>query len=727
MIQKTFLHLSLLFLFNSQWFQTHLFAGCDMETYDVDPPIRLVHGVPVPDNFPDYEVTILDQTAPGFIFTTSGVSADAAYYLMILKNDGTPVYYEKADPWACGFTTQPTGVLSRKQGNYQGAQYLIRDNHYSLIDTLVCGNGFLTDEHELLILPDGHSFMIALDYQERELGRTISGGRTSATLIGNHIIELDANKNLVFKWECWDHFLPDDAIAVDWSQVKIDYIHMNSIALDFDDNLIISSRHLCEVTKIDRNTGDIIWRLGGKNNQFKWINETEEFSYQHDARPVPGKPNHYTIFDNGNLRRPRYTRIVEYQIDPDSMTATKVWEYRRSPDFYTNAGGSARRLSNGNTLISWASNALPVCTEINQDKEIVYELSGKGRWSAYRSFRNNWEGKALTPRLIVEADNEIVKLIFNQFEASGIHHYNIYADTCANPEQLIGTRPVPWTVLSDFPEAAQWFFRVTSVDSAGQESGFSNEENAFVKILTPGDNKVLNGDFGYATAYWDLKMNENASAGASVDSLDQCHVAIENGGSNYHDIQLIQKNIYLISNAQYTLEFDAYSGTESTTRKILVQIGADKYWSTAVTLIPKRTHYSLEFTAPVSNNNPGILLFAMGGSSEDIYLDHISLVQNLTGVSQEDKISESGFFLFPSYPNPFNPATHIRFDLPQTSRIEIYVYDIQGKLVDQLLDERYPAGQHEVQWNAANHPSGIYFIRMTSDKFTETRKCLLLK
>ena len=70
---------------------------------------------------------------------------------------------------------------------------------------------------------------------------------------------------------------------------------MNSVAIDYDDHIIVSNRHLSEVTKINRQTGDIIWRLGGVNNEFDFVNDEFQMSYQHDARPVPGKPNHYTI------------------------------------------------------------------------------------------------------------------------------------------------------------------------------------------------------------------------------------------------------------------------------------------------------------------------------------------------------------------------------------------------------------------------------------------------
>ena len=77
---------------------------------------------------------------------------------------------------------------------------------------------------------------------------------------------------------------------------------MNAIEIDHDGNLLLSSRFQDEVSKIDRNTGEFIWRLGGQNDQFEWLNDTLKLAYQHDVRVLPN--GHITVFDNGNRRAP---------------------------------------------------------------------------------------------------------------------------------------------------------------------------------------------------------------------------------------------------------------------------------------------------------------------------------------------------------------------------------------------------------------------------------------
>ena len=96
------------------------------------------------------------------------------------------------------------------------------------------------------------------------------------------------------------------------------------------------------------------------------------------------------------------------------------------------------------------------------------------------------------------------------------------------------------------------------------------------------------------------------------------------------------------------------------------------------------------------------------------------------------KISSStvpeAFSLLPVYPNPFNPITTIRFNVGTTSALsQVKIYDINGRLVETLVDEALELGQHTVQWNATAFSSGVYFVRMESETFSASQKILLLK
>jgi len=85
------------------------------------------------------------------------------------------------------------------------------------------------------------------------------------------------------------------------------------------------------------------------------------------------------------------------------------------------------------------------------------------------------------------------------------------------------------------------------------------------------------------------------------------------------------------------------------------------------------------------------------------------------------------FALSQNYPNPFNPTTVISYSVPQESFVSLKVYNILGKEVASLVSNQVEAGIHEVNFNASNLSSGMYFYTIKAGNFTATRKLLLLK
>ncbi len=85
------------------------------------------------------------------------------------------------------------------------------------------------------------------------------------------------------------------------------------------------------------------------------------------------------------------------------------------------------------------------------------------------------------------------------------------------------------------------------------------------------------------------------------------------------------------------------------------------------------------------------------------------------------------FLLEQNYPNPFNPSTTIRYQLPVASEVKLEVYDVLGKKVAKLVNERQAAGVYQVIWNANGLSSGTYFYRLQAGQFVQTRKMMLVK
>ncbi len=106
-------------------------------------------------------------------------------------------------------------------------------------------------------------------------------------------------------------------------------------------------------------------------------------------------------------------------------------------------------------------------------------------------------------------------------------------------------------------------------------------------------------------------------------------------------------------------------------------------------------------------------------------------VQNSTDVAEENEGLPTKFALHPNFPNPFNPDTWISFDMPEISQVRISIYNRLGQKVRTLLDETRAAGRFQIKWNGTDDlgrqvSSGIYFYQIETDKYTATKKMILL-
>ena len=85
------------------------------------------------------------------------------------------------------------------------------------------------------------------------------------------------------------------------------------------------------------------------------------------------------------------------------------------------------------------------------------------------------------------------------------------------------------------------------------------------------------------------------------------------------------------------------------------------------------------------------------------------------------------YVLYNIYPNPFNPVTNIIYGLSEYTIVKIVIFDLSGKQVELLVNEFQEVGYHSVDWNADNHTSGVYFVKMVTDDYVNTKKLMLIK
>nr|MBK9651865.1 aryl-sulfate sulfotransferase [Bacteroidota bacterium] len=260
-----------------------------------------------------------------------------------------------------------------------------------------------------------------------------SPGSTTATVKCGVIQEQDANKNVVFEWHAKNHytFLDVDTDRL-FNPANVDWNHMNALELDTDGNILVSVRHFNEITKINRSTGAIMWRMGGNANQFTFTNDSVMFKGQHDIRRLAN--GNIIMLDNGLKSVPIHPAAAkEYMIDEVNHTATLVWSKTNSANFYSKAIGNVHRNLNGNTLVNYGmvDNFNTAFEVVKPNGTKVFELSFLDSMKSYRVYNYNsipWD----LHRPVINC-----VLVNNQYYLDAGNGYNSYKWTNGATTQTI--------------------------------------------------------------------------------------------------------------------------------------------------------------------------------------------------------------------------------------------------------------------------------------------------
>ncbi|MEJ2051863.1 MAG: T9SS type A sorting domain-containing protein, partial [Calditrichota bacterium] len=112
-------------------------------------------------------------------------------------------------------------------------------------------------------------------------------------------------------------------------------------------------------------------------------------------------------------------------------------------------------------------------------------------------------------------------------------------------------------------------------------------------------------------------------------------------------------------------------------------------------------------------------------SAESDYSNEASLI--LVGIKEQQNEIPTKYSIDQNYPNPFNPTTKIKFALPKSAPTKIIIYDLLGREIQTLINKELEAGYHDIDLDASNLTSGIYFYRIQSGEFVSTKKMMLMK
>ena len=272
--------------------------------------------------------------------------------LLLLDENAEIQWYYVFSYWGFpgDFKVHEGGLMSYRDAN----RFLVMDSNFRHVDTVFCVNSTF-DQHDLLVTPDNHYFIICREYENEDLSALTTTqnvpGSANASVMYNLVEELDPNKNLESAWygQPWYSADSSDLSFFD-APNYIEPMHSNAIDLDDNGNLLLTNRHYNEVISVNWATGNVNWRLGGPANDFTFLNDNGFFG-PHDARFLPG--NRISLFDNGAQHTPPIPRAVIYQLDTLNMTAELVWEYEKTSPDTSKRMGSFRVLPDGDGIIGW--------------------------------------------------------------------------------------------------------------------------------------------------------------------------------------------------------------------------------------------------------------------------------------------------------------------------------------------------------------------------------------
>jgi len=369
-------------------------------------------------NYPEFEVVQMANPNPSPIFLYTMSEEDR--FMAILDSNLNVQWHVHSNHMGLDFKVNQDllSYYDRLDGSW-----ILLDSLMKEVDTLRCEGSYIADYHDIQVLENGHYILEAYDSIFVDMSAIIDGGQSVAWITGILIIqEFNSNDELIFEWNAWEHLSIADYTNLNLEADAIEWMHCNSIEVDGDEHILISNRASNEILKINRQSGDIVWHLGGPLNEFTFINDPKHgFKMQHDVRRLDN--GNITLFDNGVTHSPPISRVLEYGLDENEKTAELVWDYIHPDSIIGLAMGSVQRLPNGNTLINWGTinNRGALITEVTNDKNIVLEIQYPDQHKVYKVRKDNWSFAVNLLAGDINLDNTIDILDINYI----IDHYDL--------------------------------------------------------------------------------------------------------------------------------------------------------------------------------------------------------------------------------------------------------------------------------------------------------------
>jgi hypothetical protein len=361
-------------------------------------------------------------------------------------------------------TYQGRRVLTWYEGTVlgpYGGSWVIFDPTYHEVARVQAGRGRHGDLHELLLTPQGTGLItIYREIATPDVSRLVTG----------IVQEVDvATGRVLFEWRSNEHVGLDESYMQEATPAgNVDYFHLNSIDLDTDGNLLVSARNTSAVYKVDRKSGEVLWRLGGTKSDFA-VDPAASFGFQHDVRRRPDGT--ITMFDNNAAVATAQTasRGLRIKLDMSAKRASLVREYLAPAARTGWAMGNLQQLDDGGVLVGWGTDGS--FTEFDKAGRVRFDARFADGSVSYRAFRFELDAqpKGRPATMVVRNTGGSLTLYVSWNGSTGVARWQLVAGPSADRMKPLKTvRRAGFETAIPFP-AMTGYVSVVALDKHGKQ------------------------------------------------------------------------------------------------------------------------------------------------------------------------------------------------------------------------------------------------------------------
>ena len=405
--------------------------------------------------------------------------------LQVLGFQAQTLFGKPVLTWWQGTLLQ-TASAKGAAGTTVSGEFVIANQNYKIIKTIQAPKGLALDLHELLLTPQGDAYFIT----DKKVKANLSayGGSAKGSFTDPQVREVNLRTGkTVFTWDMASHVpLSDSVIPLPTTASQAwDPYHLNSIDVSADGSqVLLSARNTWGIYDVNHSNGQLLWQLGGKENQFSLPSNLvtgpfgSAFQYQHDARFVSGG---ISLFDDAGAGAPpdggpygaARGLILNLDLQNNAASLASPADYH-DPALYANSQGNFQDLANGGALVGWGLDAVPggaggsYITEYSSSGTVLADYLLAGQAISYRAFSLPWVGVPLTrPSVAATSANGQTNVAASWNGSTETQSWELLSGPSRTSLSEVSITPRAGFETVMTTTAAGPFFEVKALDAAG--------------------------------------------------------------------------------------------------------------------------------------------------------------------------------------------------------------------------------------------------------------------